>query len=194
MIAAVLLAAGKSERMGRFKQLLPIDGKTFVEACADNLLASTAAEVVVVTGHNEAAVRAALADRRLRMVNNPDYESGMASSIRRGVESVAIPASGFLIALADQPLIGPDVLNQIISEYEHKSPLVMIPTYQGRKGHPIVLGAALKQELISMDLEIGLRQVTQAHADSTRFVAVASDSILIDFDSPGDLDLLLRKA
>ena len=87
MIAAVLLAAGKSERMGKFKQLLPIGGKTFVEACVDNLLASKADEVLVVTGHNEAAVRAVLADRPIRIVNNPEYETGMGSSIRRGIES-----------------------------------------------------------------------------------------------------------
>src|SRR5260370_42256837 len=86
MISAVLLAAGKSERMGAFKQLLPIDGKTFVEACADNLLASRAGEAIVVTGYNQAAVRAALAGRPLRIVNNPDYETGMGAAISSDVD------------------------------------------------------------------------------------------------------------
>src|SRR5260370_12196880 len=155
MISAVLLAAGKSERMGAFKQLLPIDGKTFVEACADNLLASRAGEVIVVTGYNQAAVRAALAGRPVRIVNNPDYETGMGASIRCGVESVSSETTGILIALGDQPLIGPNVLNQIISEYEDSAPPILIPTYMGRKGHPIVLNSALKHEIISMDPGIG---------------------------------------
>lgn len=190
MIAAVLLAAGKSHRMGTFKQLLPIGSKTFVEACADNLLSSSVAEVIVVTGYDEAGVRAALGKRPVRIINNPDYESGMGSSVRRGVESVAVAASGIMIALADQPLIGPDVLNQIISEYEDKAATILIPTYQGKRGHPIILSTILKQEILSMDPGIGLKQVTRAHAEHITYVEVSSDSVLVDFDVPGDLEQL----
>src|SRR5262245_15124228 len=194
MIAAVLLAAGKSERMGKFKQLLPIGGKTFVEACVDNLLASKADEVLVVTGHNEAAVRAVLADRPIRIVNNPEYETGMGSSIKRGIESTTIGARAFLIALADQPLVGPDVLNQIISEYEDSAPLILIPTYLGRRGHPIILNSTVRQEIMAMDSGIGLRQITRAHAAFIRYLEVKSESVLLDFDLPGDLDLLPGRA
>jgi len=190
MIAAVLLAAGKSERMGKFKQLLPIGGKTFVEACADNLLASMATEVIVVTGHNEAGVRAALGNRPVRIINNPDYESGMGSSVRRGVESVPVAASGILIALADQPLVGPDVLNQIISEYEGNAATILIPTYRGKKGHPIILNTTIKEEILSMDPAIGLKQITQAHSKHITYVEVSSDSVLVDFDLPDDLEQL----
>jgi molybdenum cofactor cytidylyltransferase len=193
MISAVLLAAGKSERMGKFKQLLPFNGKTFVEACADNLLASRADEVVVVTGYNQAAVRATLATRPVRIVDNPDYEKGMASSIKRGVESVAAEARAILIGLADQPLIGPNVLNQIILEYEDNASLILIPTYLGRRGHPILLDSSLKNEIMLMDLHIGLRQITQAHEGQIRYVEVSSESVLMDFDLPGDLDLLPSK-
>lgn len=176
--------------MGTFKQLLPISGKTFVEACVDNLLASRVAEVIVVTGYNEAGVRAALGNRPVRIVNNPEYESGMGSSVISGVKSVTIINGGILIALADQPLIGPDVLNQIISGYEVNAPTILIPTYQGKKGHPIILNATLKQEIVSMDPAIGLKQITQAHADHITYIEVGSDSVLVDFDLPGDLDQL----
>jgi molybdenum cofactor cytidylyltransferase len=190
MISAILLAAGKSERMGKFKQLLPIDGKTFVEACVDNLLASRAGEVIVVTGYNRAAVRATLLHKPVRIVDNPDYETGMASSVIRGVQCVASQSSGVLIALADQPLIGPHVLNQVMSEYEDKSPLILIPTYKGKKGHPIILNPSINHEIFAMDPQIGLRQVIEAHARSIMFVEVTSDSVLIDFDYPEDLNLL----
>jgi molybdenum cofactor cytidylyltransferase len=190
MISAVLLAAGKSERMGKFKQLLLIDGRTFVEVCADNLLASRAGELIVVTGYNEAAVREALLGRAIRIVNNPDYEIGMGSSIIRGIESAASDSTGFLIALADQPLIGTHVLNKVISEYENRTPLILIPTYLGKKGHPIVLNATLKQEVISMNPRVGLKQVTEAHSGSIHYFEVASDSVLLDFDYPEDLDRL----
>lgn len=195
MISAVLLAAGKSERMGKFKQLLLINGRTFIEVCADNVLASSVGELIVVTGYNEAAVRAALLDKPVRIVNNPDYETGMGSSIIRGIQAAASDSTGFLIALADQPLISTDVLNQVISEYEDKaSPLILIPTYLGEKGHPIILSPALKQEVISMDQGVGLKQVIQAHASSIHYVDVGSDSVLLDFDYPEDLDRLQRNA
>src|SRR5215469_4667856 len=193
MISAVLLAAGKSERMGKFKQLLPVDGKTFVEACVDNLLASRTDEVIVVTGYNEAAVGAALADRPIRIVNNPCFEAGMGSSIKKGVESVAAEARAFMIALADQPLIGPDVLNQIMSEYEDSASLIVIPTYLGRRGHPILIDSALKGEVLSMDPHIGLRQITHKYEHQTRYLEVSSSSVLTDFDLPEDLNLLPKR-
>jgi len=194
MIAAVLLAAGKSERMGKFKQLMTLDGKTFVETCADNLVASRVGEVIVVTGYRAAEVRAALGDRPVQIVENPDFETGMGSSIKRGVESVASHAGGILIALADQPLIATGVLNQIIAEYDYKAPLVLIPTFRGRRGHPIILNAALRQEIASMDPKIGLKQVTEAHRESIHYIEVGDDSILIDFDLPGDLEALSRRS
>ena len=193
MISAVLLAAGKSERMGKFKQLLPIGSKTFVETCVDNLLASRADEVIVVTGYNQAAVSEVLAGRPVRIVNNPDFESGMASSIKRGVDEVAAAARAFMIALADQPLIGPDVLNQIISQYEDSASLILIPTYLGRRGHPILLDSSLKGEVLSMDPHVGLRQVTHKHEHQIVYLEVGTSSVLTDFDLPEDLDLLPKR-
>jgi len=190
MISAVLLAAGKSERMGKFKQLLPIAGKTFVETCADNLLASKADEVIVVTGYNQAAVCRALAAKPLRIVNNPDFDAGMGSSIKRGVESVSAGARAIMIALADQPLIGPDVLNQVISEYEDSASLIVIPTYLGRRGHPILLDSSLKGDVLSMDPQVGLRQITRLYEGQIRYLEVSNSSVLTDFDLPADLDLL----
>src|SRR5215469_8860376 len=189
MISAVLLAAGKSERMGKFKQLLPIAGKTFVETCADNLLASKADEVIVVTGYNQAAVCRALAAKPLRIVNNPDFDAGMGSSIKRGVESVSAGARAIMIALADQPLIGPDVLNQVISEYEDSASLIVIPTYLGRRGHPILLDSSLKGDVLSMDPQVGLRQITRLYEGQIRYLEVSNSSVLTDFDLPADLDL-----
>src|SRR6266481_5551917 len=106
MIAAVLLAAGESRRMGDFKQLLRLGNKTFVEHCVDNLLASTVEEVIVVTGHREAEVPRAIANRPVKFVHNGDYQSGgMASSIKHGVRHVSDKADACVISLVDQPRI-----------------------------------------------------------------------------------------
>src|SRR5713226_1154307 len=106
MISAVLLAAGESRRMGEFKQLLPFGDKTFVEACADNLLRSHADEVIIVTGHRETEVRSAVGNRPVKFAHNIEYRSGMASSIKRGVEAVSENARACIIALVDQPQVG----------------------------------------------------------------------------------------
>lgn len=186
MISALLLAAGESRRMVEFKQLLPFRGKTFVECAADNLLASRAGEVVVVTGHREADVREALGERPVRLVHNPDYRDGMSSSIKRGVQAVSPEARALLVALADQPQIGSDIFDLVIDRYEQSRPLVVVPSYGGKNGHPVVIDLSLRDEILAMDPSRGLREVVRAHADALLRVEVETDAVLIDFDYPED--------
>ncbi|HYV04128.1 MAG TPA: molybdenum cofactor cytidylyltransferase [Blastocatellia bacterium] len=186
MVSAIVLAAGESKRMGRFKQLLTLGGKTFVECCVDNLLASKANEVIVVTGHRDSEVRAALSGRQVRFVQNPDYRDGMASSVKAGVSALPEDATSCLIALVDQPEIGIDVFNLVIDTYSQESPLIVLPAYRGRRGHPILLDLKLKDEILEMDPGLGLRQVLNAHQTQTRYVEVETESVLLDFDTPED--------
>jgi len=188
MVSAIVLAAGQSKRMGRFKQLLTLGGKTFVECCVDNLLASEAEEVVVVTGHRDADVRAALAGRPVRFANNPEFREGMASSVKTGVRALAEDPGACLIALVDQPEIGIDVFNLVIETYLKESPLIVLPTYRGRRGHPLLVDLKLKDEVLQMDPKLGLRQVVNAHRDQTRFVEVETETVLLDFDTPEDYE------
>lgn len=188
MVSAIVLAAGQSKRMGSFKQLLTLGGKTFVECCVDNLLASEAGEVVVVTGHRDADVRAALAGRQVRFAHNPAFREGMASSVKTGIRALAEDAGACLIALVDQPEIGIDVFNLVIDTYLKELPLIVLPTYLGRRGHPILLDLRLKDEVLQMDPKMGLRQVVNARRDQTRFVTVATETVLLDFDTPEDYE------
>ena len=186
MISAALLAAGESRRMGDFKQLLTLEGKTFVEHCVDNLLRSRVDEVVVVTGHRDQDVRRAVEDRPVRFAHNADYRQGMSSSIKCGVRALARDARACLIALVDQPQISVDVFNRVIEEYEKHQPLIVIPTFQGRNGHPVILDLKLKQEILSMDPRTGLRQVVHAHASEIIRIDVSEETVLMDFDLPED--------
>jgi molybdenum cofactor cytidylyltransferase len=184
MVSAILLAAGASRRMGVFKQLLPISGKSFVKCCVDNLLASKASEVIVVTGHKESAIREELIGRPVKLAHNPEYLKGMASSVRRGIEAVSLNSDAALIALVDQPRIGPDLINTLIDAYETNRPLIVIPTYGGRNGHPIIMDMRLRDEVAGMDIEFGLRQVVHAHAPGVTRIQVSSEAVLIDADYP----------
>jgi molybdenum cofactor cytidylyltransferase len=186
MVSAILLAAGKSERMGAFKQLLPLGAKSFVECCVDNLLASAVTEVVVVTGHNHAAIEKVLEDRPVRFAHNPDYQLGMAGSIIRGFRSVSAASVAVMIALADQPLIQTDVMDRLINVYGGTRPAVVVPRYMGSNGHPIIVSRQLGGEIESMNLTVGLRQVLRAHTAETEYVEIGTKSVLIDFDYPED--------
>ncbi|MEK6409356.1 MAG: nucleotidyltransferase family protein [Acidobacteriota bacterium] len=192
MISAVLLAAGESRRMGEFKQLLELRNKSFVEHCVDNLLASRVGEVIVVTGHRESEVRRAIGDRRVKFAHNPEYQSGMASSIIRGVEAVPQTARAFVLALVDQPWIDASVINRIIETYEKAQTLIVIPAYEGKNGHPILLDISLKEEILKMDPARGLRQVVGAHPREIARVEASDHGVLEDCDLPEDYERILK--
>lgn len=192
MISAILLAAGQSRRMGEFKQLLAYAGRTFVECCADHLLASRIDELVVVTGHREAEVRRALGRRVVRFAHNADYREGMSSSVKCGIRAVSPAATAVLVALVDQPQIEAAIIDRVVAEYERQPALIIIPTYGGRTGHPVLIDLKLRDELIAFDPAQGLRQVVQAHADEVVHIEVATDAVLTDFDYPEDYERLAK--
>lgn len=192
MISAILLAAGESRRMGKFKQLLRLGDRTFVEHCVDNLLASRVDEVIVVTGHRDLEVRGAVGDRPVRFSHNSDYQSGMASSIKCGVRSLPASSRAFVLALVDQPQIGAKVINLIIETYERSQAIIVIPTYGGRNGHPILLDVSLKDEILRFDADQGLRQVVRSHPEQIERIEVPNGSILEDCDFPEDYERLVK--
>lgn len=192
-VSAILLAAGESRRMGRLKQLLPLGESTFVERCIDSLLASDISELLVITGHRSADVRRAIGDRAVRIVHNPDYSTGgMTTSVKKGIESLAAESRAVLIALVDQPRVTSHVIDALIEAYRRERAPVVIPTCKGKKGHPVLLDLDLRDEILAMDSETGLRQVVHAHLDRTLLIEVNDETILDDFDSPEDYQRLGR--
>ena len=192
MISAILLAAGESRRMGEFKQLLPFGNKTFVEQCVDILKETTVGEIIVVTGHRDADIRRVLGDRNVKYAHNPNYRLGMATSIKCGARAVSIGSQAFLIALVDQPQIKAEVISRIIEEYKRMAPKIVVPTNDGRRGHPILLDASLKDEIFRLDPEEGLQQLVHQHSDSISTVDVSSRTVLEDCDFPEDYRRIIR--
>lgn len=190
MIKALLLAAGESLRMGAFKQLLPVGGKSFVECCVDALLASLVDEVVVVIGHRADEVRNALGNRPVSFVHNPDYREGMSSSVIAGMRSLDSDVGAALIALGDQPTVETEVVNAVITAYLSNGPLIVVPRFGGKNGHPVLLDMVLKDEVLAIDRELGLKQVVHGHKDETLFLDVKNDSVVKDFDYPEDYEAI----
>ena len=185
-VAAILLAAGQSRRMGAFKPLLPFGKTTVVRSCITNLRAGGVGHIVVVVGHRASEVRANLADLDdLEFGLNPDPNTEMSASIVCGVERLPATAKAVLIALTDQPAIPPDVIQTLINEWRSGSKLV-IPEFQKRGGHPVLIDLAFREELLTLNPQLGLRALFDANKDQVQRPPVNSSYIARDMDTWDD--------
>ena len=181
--AAILLAAGRSRRMGAFKPLLPFGNKTVIETCVDNLREAGVETIVVVTGHRGAEIRERLAHLPVRFAVNPDESSEMGVSIARGVEQIPDGTESFFIALCDQPAVEPEVIGLLMDERGRTGAQLLVPEYQGRGGHPVLLDGKFREELMGLDRQRGLRALFDAHPEEVRRVVVASPYVARDMDT-----------
>jgi molybdenum cofactor cytidylyltransferase len=186
-IAAVLLAAGRSRRMGAFKPLLPFGGVTVVEACVANLLEAGAREVVVVVGRRGEDVRAALArETSVSFAVNNEVGSEMGVSVARGVEAVSDEAGAVLVALADQPAVPPHAIESLIEARARTGARLILPEWLGRGGHPVLIDLSLREELLSVVPARGLRSLFDAHRAEVLRVEADSPFVTRDMDTWDD--------
>ena len=196
-VHAILLAAGESRRCPPNKLLLPWGGSTVVESAADGLIASRAATVSVVVGHDAEAVRARLAGRRCRILPNPDYRRGMGTSLARGVNGVLESGAlgeddGIMICLGDEPFIPTALIDRLIGEFAASGAGIVLPVRAGRRGHPAVFHRRLALELLAASRSGGAREVIRSHPGETREVETSAEEILLDIDTPEDYQLLRK--
>ena len=185
-VAAILLAAGRSRRMGAFKPLLPFGDRTVIEACVGNLLDGGVQEVVVVVGHRAAEIREQLAHLPVHFAVNAEVESEMGVSIARGVEQVSESAQAVLIALADQPAIPPATIGFLIATGKRTKKRLIIPEYEERGGHPVWIDLSFRPELMNLDSQRGLRALFEAHPLDVLRVPVTSPYVARDMDQWDD--------
>ncbi len=185
-VAAILLAAGRSRRMGAFKPLLPFGARTVVETCVDNLIMAGVGEIVVVVGHRGDEVRAQLAQRPLRFAVNDEAESEMSVSIARGVAQVSDGARAVLLALVDQPAVAPGIIRCVLETHAQTGARLVVPEHEGRGGHPVLIDLAYRAELLHLDPARGLRALFERHRTEVRRVPVSSAYITRDMDTWDD--------
>jgi len=183
-IAAILLAAGQSRRMGAFKPLLPFGGVSVAEACVAALRGAGVGEVVVVLGHRGEEVRAALAHvPGLRFAVNERAGSEMGVSVALGVEALSGQARAVLFALVDQPAIPPVEIVRLFEALRRTGARLVLPEWQGRGGHPLLVDLALREELLSLVPEKGLRALFDAHSAEVLRVRAGSPYVTRDMDT-----------
>ena len=138
MISVILLAAGKSKRLGTPKQLLPFKESTVLEETIKNLTASSLDELIVVSGYQAEEIAGKIKDRQIKVAVNPDFQTGIGSSIRSGLAKVSEKSDAVMIVLGDQPLIDKDIINPLVREFTMTERGILVPYYRGVKGHPVI--------------------------------------------------------
>jgi len=183
VVSAILLAAGESKRMGKFKQLVPLGNTTIVEQTTDNLLSSKVSEVIVVLGHKAEEVMKRIATKPIKIALNPIYHQGMGTSIVAGLNLVDSIAQAVMLALGDQPFVDSQTINRLIEEFDAHDKGIAIPVYQGRRGHPIIFSIKYKAQLSGLKGDIGGREIIKEHPEDILEVAVECEGIDIDIDT-----------
>lgn len=197
MIGAIVPAAGLSSRMGGPvpKPLLPWAGHTVLEEVVTTILRAGVEEVVIVTGHRRETVEFLMAAHPVRCRFNPDYgTASMLSSIQLGLRTLSPACQGALLALADQPQIELVVVLAVLEAFASTGGQVLVvPSYQMRRGHPVILPRRLWPEVWALGPDETLRTIVLRHAQEIRYVPVETPSILVDLDTPEEYRAALEE-
>jgi molybdenum cofactor cytidylyltransferase len=193
MISGILLAAGESKRMqGAFKPLLKWGKRTVIGECVQQMRNSRLAEIFVVLGHRELEVRQSLAGSGVQYAINKNYQKGMLTSVKTGLSMLSPNEDAVLIALVDQPMIKSGLINKLILAFEEGEKGIVLPTYKGRHGHPIIISTGYVDDIMQLDdnTEGGLRDLINAQRGDWLEVPVDTPDVIDDIDSPEDYQRL----
>ncbi|MCX7322332.1 MAG: molybdopterin-binding/glycosyltransferase family 2 protein [Hyphomicrobiales bacterium] len=185
-VAALILAAGRGTRMGGPNKLLAeLHGKPLVRIVAEQLLQSKASSVTVVTGHQAAEVEQALDGLKVAFVHNPDFRDGIAGSVKAGIAAMPRTADGAVICLADMPLIDTRLIDRLIDAFApERGHLIAAPVSDGRRGNPVLWSRRFFAELMTLDGDVGARNLIVKHGEAVADVAVEGPGAFLDIDTP----------
>lgn len=188
MLAAVILSGGASSRMGSPKALLPYQGRPFLE----HLLEITARPEIgarkVVLGADADSIAKAIPLKAHEIVINPEWEKGQLSSIQAAVRKIPAGTDGMLLFLIDHPLISSALVGELIAQFYKSKKPVVLPLYEGRRGHPVIFAASLYVELLRAPLETGARAVVWAHKDEVEEVRTNEEGCVLNLNDPETLN------
>ena len=187
MVAAIILSAGKSERMGSPKALLHFRGQTFLATILTAIASAPIDQVVVVAGHHFDRISAAFPD--IPVLFNPNYEQGMSTSVQAGIRALPEGLDGAAVFLVDHPVIARGTINALVDRLVPGS--IVVPVCAGRRGHPVVFAADLFEEILTLSPDQGLNTVVKRNRARVVEVIVEDEGVLRDIDTPEQFARLL---
>jgi molybdenum cofactor cytidylyltransferase len=188
-VAAVVLAAGQSRRMGGPNKQLETVGRTpLVRRVVERVLQSKASPVVVVTGHQRERVEQALAGLPVRFVHNPDYAEGLSTSVKAGVAALPPEADAALVSLGDMPQVDARLIDRLVGAFDPANgALIVVPTFEGKRGNPVLWSRRFFRDLSELQGDVGARHLIGAYADAVVEVAAENRAVFFDIDTPDAL-------
>ncbi len=179
--------------MGEPKQLLPFGESTIVETVVDSMLGAKFDEVIVVVGHRATEIRDQLGKRPVSTVFNPDYREGMLTSAQAGIRTLQ-GNDAFALMLVDQPFITSQLIDQVVDAYVQTDKGIALPSYNYKRGHPVVFHQRYAGEILSLDADSGgVRTLFKQYSDDIHYVTVDTDRVLRDIDYREDYERALRE-
>jgi molybdenum cofactor cytidylyltransferase len=187
-IGAVVLAAGTSSRMGEPKQLLRLGERTVLGQTLENLRGAHVEQTVLVLGFAAETIARQTSVEGIKVVFNEHYRDGMGSSLRAGLAALNPEINGALVVLADQPFVGLATIDRLIERYLESGAQIVIPTYRGFRGNPVLLDRSVFAEVMALTGDIGCRAIFGSHTEGIVKVSVEDVGVLLDLDSPYDFE------
>ena len=191
-ISAILLGAGESKRMGRKKLSLLWGKRTILEHCLQTLLRSRVKEVILVVNDRTEMIVRHWSKNRVKVVVNPDYRKGMSISIRCGLKALNPKSGGILIALGDQPFIKTRTINALIGAFGRAEGKIIVPSFRGRRGHPVIFHRKYEEELLRLRGDAGGKTIIMKHPEDVHIIPVKSEGVIRDIDTWRDYKKELR--
>ena len=190
MISAILLAAGQSKRMGGENKLTKkIQGVPLIKHSVKNILAASIDELIIVLGYQKEIIEKLIdKNKKIKFVFNKDFESGMASSIKVGLNHLSKNTEYFFICLGDMPMVNSDIYNQLIKSRNQKN--IIVPTYNGQQGNPVLFDKSMKEKVMDITGDVGAKKILELNKDKILNLEINDQSITKGFNTQGDFSSL----
>ena len=183
MISAILLAAGQSKRMnGENKLTKEIQGAPLIKHSVKSILASSIDELIVVLGHQKETIEKLIdKNKKIKFVFNKDFESGIASSIKTGLNNLSEKTEVFFICLGDMPMVNPNIYNQLIKSINKRE--IIVPTYKGQQGNPVLFAKSMREKIINISGDVGAKKILELNKDKILNLEINDQCVIKDFNT-----------
>jgi molybdenum cofactor cytidylyltransferase len=190
MISAILLAAGQSKRMnGENKLSKEIQGIPLIKHSVKNILASSIDELIVILGYQKDIMEKLIdKNEKIKIIFNKDFESGMASSIKTGLDNLSEKSEAFFICLGDMPMVSHDIYNQLIKSKDNKE--IIVPSYKGQQGNPVLFNKSMKEKIMDTMGDVGAKKILELNKDKISNLEINNQNISKSFNTQDDFSSL----